>query len=67
VTDTVLLKAKIAEKGLKYTFLARQLKLSNGAFRNKLENRSEWKQSEIVCLRDIMDISDKDVRSIFLS
>ena len=52
------LKAIIASKGLKMKFIAEQLGLSYYGFILKLDNKNEFKMSEVVALCRLLDIND---------
>lgn len=56
------LKAIIASKGLKMKFVAEQLGLSNYGLSLKLDNKNEFKMSEVVSLCKLLDISDPEQR-----
>lgn len=59
LTDTKKLKAAIKESGLKYDFIAKTLGLTYQGLKNKIENVREFKASEIICLCDILNISQQ--------
>ena len=56
------LKAIIASKGLKMKFVAEQLGLSSYGLSLKLDNKNEFKMSEVVSLCKLLDISDPEQR-----
>lgn len=56
MTNTKLLNEKILESGLKKKFIAEKLGLSTYGLQRKIENRSEFKASEISILCDLLDI-----------
>lgn len=60
LTATNKLKAKLSEKGLTQSEVADKLGISYQAFSYKLNNKSEFKASEIETLCKELDISDKD-------
>lgn len=56
-----LLKAKIIEKGIEKKVIAEKLGISPTSLNYKLNNKTEFKGSEIQLLSQILDISkDKD-------
>ena len=50
MTDTKLLKAKIKDKGMKQGYIAEKLGLTSYGFANKLNNKTEFKSTEIKTL-----------------
>lgn len=60
ITATKLLKAKIVEKGLTYAKVAELLNISYQSLCYKINNKVEFKASEIEKLCEILDIDDKD-------
>lgn len=56
MTNTNLLKAKIKENGFKYGFLADQLGISAYGLANKMNNKTEFKATEIQTLCRILKI-----------
>lgn len=60
-TNTKKLRGKIFENGFTYEQLASKLGISYQAFSNKVNNKSEFKASEIQTLCEILDINDKDI------
>ena len=66
MTDTMLLDEVIAAKGMKYSFLAQALGLSNYGFYKKLYGLSEFTASEVAKLSQVLGLS-RDMRDkIFL-
>ncbi|MEE0509731.1 MAG: hypothetical protein UDG94_00710 [Peptococcaceae bacterium] len=66
MTDTVLLDAAIAAKGLKYSFLASALGLSNYGFYKKRYGLTEFTASEVARLSQILGLSRDERDKIFL-
>ena len=58
LTDTENIKLIIKNSGFKLKYLAKQLNLSRYGLQLKLENKNEFKPSEIVKLCDILKITD---------
>ena len=58
MTDTKKLKELIVKKGLKMQFVAKTLNLSTYGLSLKIENKSEFKSSEIAILCELLDIKD---------
>ena len=67
-TNTNLLKAKIAEQGYDayVSYLAGMLFISRTTASKKLYGYAQFTQSEIITLRDVLDLSIEDVNTIFL-
>lgn len=66
MTDTQKLKEVISMSGLKYKFLAESLGLTPYGLMNKIENRTEFKASEISVLCDILGIASlEDKEKLF--
>lgn len=65
MTNTALLREKIAKAGLKMGFVADKMSLTNGGLWNKINNRSEFKASEIIILKELLDLSTAEVNAIF--
>ena len=63
MTDTELLKRKIDESGLKMNFIAQKIGLSRSAFYNKVNGATEFTQSEINDLCDILKIKSMTEKS----
>lgn len=60
MTATNKLKAKLSEYNLTQSEIADMLKISMQSFSYKLNNKVEFKASEIKALCSILDITDKD-------
>lgn len=58
MTDKALLEKAIKAKGVKKAFLAEQIGLTPAGFCNCLNNRAEFKASQINTLCEILDIVD---------
>lgn len=58
MTNTELLRAKIQESGLKLSHIAKRLGLTPYGLANKINNRTEFKPSEIELLCEILFIPD---------
>ena len=68
MTNKELLEKAIKAKGLKKTFLASQIGLSPAGFCNCLNNRAEFKASQINALCDLLGIVDlADKEAIFFA
>lgn len=67
MTDTVALKNAIKESGISLTYIADTLGITRGALYKKLENSTEFKASEIVTLKKVLKLSDKQRDDIFFN
>jgi len=67
LTDTVALKDAIKNSGMSVTYIANILGITRGALYKKLDNITEFKASEIVLLKKILNLSDKERDDIFFN
>lgn len=67
MTNTVLLEQYIEKSGYKKSFIAAQLGITTYAFMLKVNNKSEFKASEITILCKLLKISAKDRDTIFFA
>ena len=66
MTDIDLLKKKIADSGLKMVFIAEKMGIMRQTLYNKVNGLSEFNQSEIALLCEILNIKTKaEKESIF--
>lgn len=56
MTNTIALKSLISNKGLKMKYVAEYLGLSAYGFQLKVENKQEFKTSEVSALCDLLSI-----------
>lgn len=56
MTDSKAIRDLIQSKGLKFKFVASSLGLSYYAFQQKIDNKREFKTSEIIMLCELLDI-----------
>lgn len=59
-TNRNLLRGRIAEKGYTQREVAKMIGITYQSFSEKINNKSNFKVSEIIKLCNILDISDKD-------
>ena len=57
MTNTEMLKQKIALSGYKLEFIAKQIGITRQALSKKINNRSEFDQGEILKLCDVLKIT----------
>lgn len=68
MTNTVLLKEKIDNSGLKRNFIAKQLQLTPQGFYLKASGKSDFTSSEIQCLCKLLRITaQREVKAIFFT
>lgn len=56
MTDSIALRKKIDSRGLKLKFVAEYLGLSPYGLQLKIENKQEFKTSEVAALCELLDI-----------
>ena len=67
MTNSILLKRKIKEKGIKIKFLAEKIGTAYYSLALKISNKKEFKASEIQTLCELLDITSlKEREDIFL-
>lgn len=62
-----LLKQKIQNSGYKLRYIAKSCNLTTSGFYKKLNGQSEFKQSEIKCIKELLNINDKDLHLYFFA
>lgn len=67
MTNTELLKKKIEESGISITFLAEKCGISREYFYKKINNETEFKQSEIAVLTNLLRLNQSERDSIFFA
>ena len=67
MTNTSLLERYIAASGYKKSYIAQQLGISAYAFSLKVNNKSEFKATEIDILCDLLNIGIEDRMAIFFA
>ncbi len=68
MTNSKLLRELIDEKGYKLKYVAEKLGLSSYGFQLKIDNKQEFKTSEVAVLCDILDITSlKKKEEIFFA
>lgn len=63
--DKVKLVQKIEESGLKRTFIAKELRVSDRALRDKINGATEFKNSEIIIMTSLLGLSEDEMLSVF--
>ena len=67
MTNTSLLEHYIEKSGYKKSFIAAQLGITAYGFTLKINNKSEFKASEMTILCKLLKISAKDKNAIFFA
>lgn len=67
MTNTTLLENVISDAGTVKRWLAEQLGISRAALHNKICGKTEFTQSEIKAIKDIYNLTDEQIRLIFLN
>lgn len=67
MTNTILLKQKITESGLKIKYLAASCGVTERTFNNKLKGRTPFVQDEILILKKILCLTDDELALIFFA
>lgn len=62
---TIILKEIIKESGYKLSYIASKLGLSRYSLSNKINNVTEFTQSEIVKISKLLKINTDDISNIF--
>lgn len=67
MTNTEMLERAIKDKGLKKGYIADRLKLSRSGLVNLINNRSDFRASQIQTLCEILDLDDAQRNAIFFA
>lgn len=67
MTNTSLLEQYIVKSGYRKAFIAKQLGISAYGLALKINNKSEFKASEMAILCELLKISAKDKEAIFFA
>lgn len=65
MTDTQALRSLVNAKGLKYKYIACQMGLSAYGLMKKIENKAEFKVSEVDKLSKLLELTAKQKEKIF--
>lgn len=65
--NTALLRKKIKDSGHGFCCIAKRCGLTYQEFKEKLNGETEFMASEIMMLKEILNISDNEVELIFFS
>lgn len=67
MTNSAKLKGKMIESGLNQTWVAEQLGMTVATFNYKVNNKTEFKASEIKKLSEILHLTNDEVNTIFFA
>lgn len=67
MTDVKLLSEKIYNSGISISFIARKIGISREGLYKKLHNQTEFKASEISCIKEILHLSNQERDEIFFA
>lgn len=67
MTDTAMLRKVIAGKGLKLNFVANSLNLTPYGLAKKIDGVNEFKQSEMLKLKSLLDLDEESFNAIFFN
>ena len=67
MTDTMALRNAVEKSGLKYGRIALEMGITSYTLQKKVENKTEFKASEIVKLSDLLSLTDAERSSIFFA
>lgn len=67
MTHSAKLKAKIVEKQLNQEEIAKQLGMTIATFNYKVNNKTEFKASEIKVLSELLGLTSEEVNAIFFA
>lgn len=65
MVNTKMLRDKISTSGYKLQFVAEKCGLTYFGFMKKVNNETEFKASEIMILKVLLNLTDKEVNQIF--
>ncbi len=67
MTNTNLLREKIRASGYRLNFVAEKIGLTYAGLLKKINNETEFKASEIVALKKLLDLTDEEANEIFFA
>lgn len=67
MTNTEALKESISDHGLTLTFVAKKLNISREALYHKLNGNTDFWASEILTLRNLLNLSPEEFNAIFFA
>lgn len=67
MTDTNALRKSIQESGVSISFIARKIGITREGFYKKMNNETEFKASEISCLKKVLNLTNSERDAIFFA
>lgn len=67
MTDSNMLNAAIDDSGITITAIAKKLGITREGFYKKLNNKTEFKASEVKIMQNILNLSNKKRDEIFFA
>ena len=67
MVNSIKLNKFVKKSGLKRIYIAKKLNISAMALRNKINNITEFKPSEIITLKTMLSLSNEDIQEIFFA
>lgn len=67
MTNSEILRKFINESGMPISFIARKMGITREGFYKKLNNETEFKASEISCLKEILRLTNAERDVIFFA
>lgn len=67
MTDSTLLNEEIVDSGITITAIARKLGITREGLYKKINNETEFKESEILSMQKILNLTNKKRDSIFFA
>lgn len=65
MVNTELLRHKIDESGLKIAFICDKLGITPQGFYKRLDSKSDWSFTQVMTLKSLLSLSEKDLDDIF--
>ena len=67
MTNTALLREKINQSGYRIQFIAKKIGVTYQGLLNKINNRSDFRASEIQALYDLLGLTEEERVAIFFA
>ncbi len=67
MTNSAMLRAAVVRSGLRYGYIAKQLKISAYCLAQKIDNRTEFRASEILRLSRLLNLTKEERDEIFFA
>ncbi|MBQ3584522.1 MAG: helix-turn-helix transcriptional regulator [Lachnospiraceae bacterium] len=67
MTNSQMLKEKICNSGISITYIAEKIGISRESFYKKLNNKTEFKASEMTIIKEVLNLSVEERDKIFFN